>query len=506
MSAGVKLLPEHVFSLPGDPTVASAAFSVDAASVYILAYYDSFHIGQFLDATLHVWLALICVPLIWSGIARMLKAVRTPRDPGKRYCSACNYCVTHDTGTLTICAECGQDLAKRPPVLGQTARRRVLISFATFIAPPVFVCTLAFVALFFFGIFKHFNWYSITIGEYLKARGNNTPTAWSLGQGFSQIIYRADIATGRIDRIAHLSGATFRQISVHPITGDIALSVDHNHITLFNPQSGNVRQNLDLDYRDHGTVDAAMLLDVAPDGGTVFTEWQHWAPAGGHSIFASWRLTDRNAVNLARNDPADGAPTNTYERTFITKGDVNRRFVFAVPSFSEIYQSKSYLLHVYALAQDGKTYQRTHSINLGPDFSPQQPNLISLRENALILSTNTSQDGRADLVAFDLDALQRGEVIRSWTIGLAQSPGELVALSPDESMIYARTTGGIAEIDIAQRGMQRLLSPGDAHFQPRAIAASATHVLVESSRPVGPADARGHHASYTSDIIVWRVR
>jgi hypothetical protein len=504
MYAGVKLLPEHVFSLPGDPDVSSAAFSLDGASVYILAHYDSLHIGQLLDATLAIWLACLCVPFLLWGVIRAIKALRRPRDPGKRYCPKCNYCVTHDTGTLTTCSECGQDLAKRPPVLGKTVRRRVLTNFATLIAPPIFVYTLALLVVYFFGIFRHFNWHSITIGEILKA--HSTTLHWRWGQDFSQIIYRADIATGRIDRIEHLSGATFRQISVHPITGDIALEADNNHISLINPVTGDIRRRLDLHYLDHSSLDTHMLLDVSPDGQTVFTEWQRWDPTAGHSVFASWRLTDRNAVNLARNDPADGAPTNTYERTFITKGDANRRFVFAVPSFSEIFQSKSYLLHVYDLAQNGKTYQRTHSINLGPDFNPEQPSLISLRENALILTTTAFQERRSDLIAFDLDALQRGEAIRRWTIGLAQPPGSVVALTPDESTIYAATTGGIAEIDIAQRGMQRLLAPGDTHFQPRAVAASATHVLVESSRPVGPRDVFGHYASFTSDIFIWRVR
>ncbi len=504
MYAGVKLLPEHVFSLPGDPDVSSAAFSLDGASVYILAHFDSFHIGEFLDATLAIWLACLCIPFFLWGVIRATKAFRRPRDPGKRYCPKCNYCVTHDTGTLTTCSECGQDLAKRVPVLGKTVRRRVLTSFATLIAPPIFVYSLALLVVYFFGIFRHFNWHSITIGEFLKA--HSTTLHWRWGQDFSQIIYRADIATGRIDRMEHLSGATFRQISVHPITGDIALEADNNHITLIDPVTGDIRRRLDLHYLDHSSLESHMLLDVSPDGQTVFTEWQRWDPTAGYSVFASWRLTDRNAVNLARNDPADGAPTNTYERTFITKGDANRRFVFAVPSFSEIFQSKSYLLHVYAPAQDGKTYQRTHSINLGPDFNPEQPNLISLRENALILTTTAPQERRSDLIAFDLDALQRGEMVRRWTIGLAEPTGSMLALTPDESTMYANTTGGIAEIDIAQRGMQRLLAPGDAHFQPRTIAASSTHVLVESSRPVGPPNARGQHSSFTSDIFVWRVR
>lgn len=504
MHAGVKLIPEHVFSLPGDPEVSSAAFSLDGASVYILAHFDSFHIGELLDATLAIWLACLCGPFLLWGVIRAIKAFRRPRDPGKRYCPKCNYCVTHDTGTLTTCAECGQDLAKRPPVLGKTVRRRVLTSFATLIAPPVLVYSLALLAVYFFGIFRHFNWHSITIGEFLNAHSTNLHWRW--GQGFSQIIYRADIATGRVDRIAHLAGATFRQISVHPTTGDLALAVDNNHITLINPATGDIRRRLDLYYLDHSSLESHMLLDVSPDGQTVFTEWQRWDPTAGYSVFASWRLADRNAVNLARNDPADGAATNTYERTFITKGDATRRFVFAVPSFSEIFQSKSYLLHVYAPAQDGKTYQRTHSINLGPDFNPEQPNLISLRENALILTTTAPQGRRSDLIAFDLDALQRGETVRRWTIGLAEPAGSMIALAPDESTLYANTIGGIAEIDIAQRGMQRLLAPGDAELHPRAIAASRTHVLVESSRPVGPPNARGQHSNFTSDIFVWRVR
>jgi hypothetical protein len=506
MYAGVSIFPERVFSLPGDPDLAGAVFSSDGKAIFALTREVTFHFGILLDQSLHVWLGVICLPLAIIACLRMFAVVRTPREVGKRYCPACNYCVTHDGGTLPTCSECGVDLAKRKPIVGKSSNRRVLTIAFTFLFPTVLVWVVATKLSMTSGIFRHLDWHSTALGQRLDP---NKSDWWRWGLTLRQSLYRCDITTGEVVLIKDFDGATFCEIGTNPVTGDIYLQAGRDQITLVDPKTGRMRARVPS--ADEVTIanrESPLAIDHDPVTGTVFTSWQAWSPAMLRSILASWNPQSEKLQVIADNLPTEGDPANTSPRRFITKGDATRRFVLALPSFTEVDQGKQYPVHVYTRAHALSQFQRTHMVDLGGNMSPQQAGVISLRDNVLVLATgNRRLGGEAEeLRAFDLDALTRGEVQVRWNISVARSPHELLALSPDETMLYAGTKSGIAEIALAERGIQRLLSPADRHFYPTSLIASPTHVLARSLRSVDPLPHSPQQPRSTDDIFVWRVR
>jgi hypothetical protein len=137
-----------------------------------------------------------------------------------------------------------------------------------------------------------------------------------------------------------------------------------------------------------------------------------------------------------------------------------------------------------------------------------QAGIINVRDDVLILATanQAAGSGPEELRAFDLDALMRGEARIKWSIPVNRSPNALIAQSPDESTLFARTEQGIAEIPIADRGIQRFLSPGERDFMPQSVQSSRTHVLVRNLRPLDRPPGQQTAGAATEDIIVWRVR
>lgn len=506
MSAGVSIFPERVFSVPGDPNLAGAVFSGDGKAIFALTREVTFHFGILLDESLLIWLGVICLPVAIIACFRMFAVLRTPREVGKRYCPACNYCVTHDGGTFPTCSECGVDLAKRKSIVGKSSNRRLLTIAFTSLLPTVLVWAFATKLSITSGIFRHLDWHSTALGQRLDPKKS---VWWSWGLTLRQSLYRCDIATGEVVRIRDFDGATFCEIGTNPVTGDIYLQVGRDELTLVDPQTGRMRARVrSADEVTFTNRESPLAIDHDPMTGTVFTSWQVWSPAMPSSVLASWNPQSEELRVIAENFPTEGDLANTSPRRFITKGDATRRFVLALPSFTEVNSGKQYPLHVYTQAHALSQFQRTHMLDLGGNMSSQQAGVMSLRDNVLILATSNRRLGgeAEELRAFDLDALTRGEVQVRWNISVARSPHELLALSPDETMLYARTTNGIAEISLAERGIQRLLSPGDRHFYPTSLIASPTHVLARSLRSVDPLPHSPQQPRSTDDIFVWRVR
>jgi hypothetical protein len=507
MDAGVSIFPERVFSLPGDPELAGAVFSSDGKAIFALTREVTFHFGILLDQSMPIWLGVICLPLAIIACFRMFAVLRTPREVSKRYCPACNYCVTHEGGTLPTCSECGLDLAKRKPIVGKSSNRRVLtIAFTSFF-PTVLVWVVATKLSMTLGMFRLLDWHSAALGQRLD--NPNNVDWWNWGLTLRQSLYRCDIATGEVVRIRDYDGATFCEIGTNPVTGDVYLQVGRDQLTLVDPQTGRMRARVrSADEVAIPNRESPLAIDHDPVTGTVFTSWQAWSPATLRSILASWNPQSEELQVIADNLPTEGDPANTSSRRFITKGDATRRFVLALPSFTEVNPGKQYPLHVYTQAQVLSQFQRTHMLDLGGNMSPHQAGVISLRDNLLILATaNRRLGGEAEeLRAFDLDALTRGEVQVRWNISVARSPHELLVLSPDETMLYALANNGIAEIALAERGIRRLLSPADRHFYPTSLIASSTHVLARSMRPLDSLPHSPQVPRSTDDIFVWRVR
>lgn len=511
MYAGVKLLPERVISLPGDPEIASAIFTGDGTGVFILTRYSSLHVGEFLDATLPAWLAVFCVIFFVWGIVRIVRAIRRKREPGKRYCPRCNYCVTHDSGVLAVCSECGTDLTKRAPVEGQSTLRRVMMAMGTMVVPAVAVYGVGVVLALTVGLFAHLDWRSAWLGEKLDSR-RMSGNWWGLGLGFSQTLYRADVATGTLTQLGDYEGTTFRTLTLHPQTGDLYLETGHSYISLVDANTGIIKSQLELDDYPRVPHDAPVTLDHDVTKRKAFTHWAPWTRTGQYTILGLWNLDSQAAQTLARIESSEGLPTNTHPRQFVTKGDDTRRVVLAIPTMLEIFNFKQFIAHTFAQKPGEATYTKTHEINLGTDIESSHMGMISLRHDALIVTVDnrsastSSAKSRASLRAYDLSALERGENVVSWEIPLATLPYEGVAMSPDESTMYVRTDGGVGEIDIEKRGMQRLLSPDSENSYARAVAASASHVLATYTRGVGPPDAQGSHNQFTADIYIWRLR
>ncbi|MFN7614436.1 MAG: hypothetical protein ACK5P8_04485, partial [Phycisphaerae bacterium] len=286
MYAGVSIFPERVFSLPRDPDLAGAVFSSDGKAIFALTREVTFHFGILLDQSLHVWLGVICLPLAIIACLRMFAVVRTPREVGKRYCPACNYCVTHDGGTLPTCSECGVDLAKRKPIVGKSSNRRVLTIAFTFLFPTVLVWVVATKLSMTSGIFRHLDWHSTALGQRLDPNKSDW-RRWGLT--LRQSLYRCDITTGEVVLIKDFDGATFCEIGTNPVTGDIYLQAGRDQITLVDPKTGRMRARVPS--ADEVTIanrESPLAIDHDPVTGTVFTSWQAWSPAMLRSILASW--------------------------------------------------------------------------------------------------------------------------------------------------------------------------------------------------------------------------
>jgi hypothetical protein len=506
MYAGVQLLPEHVFSLPGDPDVSSAVFSHDGASVWALTNDVTFHFGSLLDRILPFALGVTCLIIVFSAIRRMIAAVRTPREVGRQYCPSCNYCVSHEGGTLATCPECGTDLSRRKPIAGQSTRRRVIRTAVTMVLPAILMWGGTVVLVGHMGVFSKLNWHSPTLGK--KLDDSQNVTWWVWGLGFHQTLYRCDLANGQITRVADFPGATFNEMGVHPATGDVYLQATGDQLTVISPASGRVDMRLKRDRYNITSRGTPLALDHDQTTGEVYISWEPWTPALRRSVLAVWSAESRDTRVVADNAPTEGAPTNTEVRRFITKGDATRRYVFALPSYTEVTASKRYLLHVYATSMATNTFQHAHAIDLGTAIRPMQAGIINLRDDVLILATanQAAGSGPEELRAFDLDALMRGEARIKWSIPVNRSPNALIAQSPDESTLFARTEQGIAEIPIADRGIQRFLSPGERDFMPQSVQSSRTHVLVRNLRPLDRPPGQQTAGAATEDIIVWRVR
>jgi hypothetical protein len=496
MLPAVAIKPEHIFSIPGDPTIADAIFSLDGSAVYILTYYDTLDIGEVLDVTLPAWLGVICLIFVIIGVVKVIAAIRRPREASKRYCPSCNYCVNHESGTMTTCAECGCDLARNKPVLGSSSRRRAGIAIARLIVPAIGVFVLALILSQTVGIFQHLGVRSTRLAKLLENFDQSTQWWW-LGGGLSQSLMRADLQTGHITRITELEGATFRGISIHPVTGNVYVEGHDAMICAVDPRMGTVTSRLEIE-ESQPSDDSILTLDHTDDSAAAFVQWTPWGPGRDTTTLGLWPLDAQTAKPLVTIKADESAPTNTWARRFITFGDDVNRSVYAIPSFSEIYNGGKYLVHVYNKTEQG-ILVKSHVVDLGPNVDAMSKPLVSLRDGVFI----TMRKYSTAIDAYSLKALSNGTAEIVWSINLTDSARDSFALSPDERFLYVATSGGLAELDLTIHGTSRVLL---SDRRTGTIAASATHVLTESTRQVGPFDAQGNPKRYTADIIVWRVR
>jgi hypothetical protein len=485
----------HVISIPGDPTVTDAILSRDGSQVFVATIFDTVHVGRLLDLIVPYLIGVVCIWIIYNGVERIVKAIRTPREVNKRYCPKCNYCVTHDTGELKTCAECGLNLARTPAVVGLSVRHRVLRALLTRIAPAS-VMLIAFLAcVMTIGVFRHLPWYSTSLADKLIERG--IVDQWWLGMGLSQRIWRIDTESGTMTPSRILPGCTFADLVIDP-----------NHDRLFMEWGLDIASAVDiatlqrisgLQVADQNKVmDSPVIVGLV--GGTndvALVQWSDWNT--DVTTLARWSMTGNAATPLTTLAPYTATNGMTWSRSFITTADDARRVLLAQPSFSEAFDSTRFLIHVFETSLGATDVKQGAVVDLGTDIDPDAACIISLRHDALLVTAR--DDTGAWIRAYDLSALLAGTANIRWSLQVPQDGRVTLELSPDESVVYVPTIGGIAEIDMTTPGVRRVLLSD--RTSPNPIDARAGTVMMLTSRQVSTTSP---NSRFTADVTIWSVR
>lgn len=488
--AGAATIPPlHTLSFPQGKSVQSVALSPEGTTAYANIHVMMFDFGAAAQSVLPPVGGTISTLLVLIAAVLTVKVVKRRRQRGLPYCNRCNYCLDGLGSGTQVCPECGADLTKKSPAMGQTTVRRL--------RPAMFLVgialTLAAIALLAWRqafSCRSLGWRSQGVAQWLESKPWRTRfprTWWTQGE----VVLAVDTTTGSWRVVAERADATYFDLALTPTGDGIYLqSEDREGVDVVSTTDGHTlailkcKQDIDLG------VNTRAIIGHSQDG----TETWLSAATGQttkKSVLIRWnRVTGTWNIAASRDSYAGSWPAH-----FILAPQSTGLLCASFPDFMESFPTKQFIVNLY-----GASGSVVSTVDLGPNIATHATPLVFTPDGKFLIAGGNYM--QPVLLSFDTAALVRGEV-KPTTLLAAPGHNDISRLTipfkrPDVLLYEQFEAVHVARHADGRTQFLLTLSPGLYGVQP---------VISDDGRWVAATAQRGgtNGVGWSHDLLIWQV-